>query len=125
MRRNLLGVGLFGCLMLTAAPASAQLGGGSGLLGGLLPNVGGSTAGNAAGVLSYCVRNKLLGGDGVKSALSSLMGRDDVTSSEGFTAGQSGQLMTGQGNGLSLDSVKGKLKSKVCGMVLQHARSFL
>ena len=125
MRRNLLGVGLFGCLMLTAAPALAQLGGGSGLLGGLLPNVGGSTAGNAAGVLSYCVKNKLLGGDGAKSAMSSLMGRDDVTSSEGFTAGQSGQLMTGQGTPLSLDSVKGKLKSKVCGMVLQHARSFL
>ena len=128
MRRNLLGTGLIGCLMLAAAPAAAQSGSsslGGGLLGRLLPNVGGATAGNAAGLLSYCLKNRLLGGEGAKSALSSLMGRSDVTSSSGFAAGERGQLVTDQGSGLSLDMLKGKLKAKACDMVMQRAGSFL
>ncbi|HEY0270760.1 MAG TPA: DUF2501 domain-containing protein [Sphingomonas sp.] len=135
MRTSLIKAALIAGAIAASAPLAAQLGGlsalgkgsggGSGLLGGMLPDVGGSSMNNAAGVLSYCVKNKILGGDGATSALGALTGRKAVTSSKGFAAGESGNLLTGQGGGVSLDSVKGKVKSKVCDMVLQHARSFL
>lgn len=147
MRRTMILAGLTACALAAGAPAAAQtsgaqtsaapaggLGGlaglgGGGLLGGALSSLGGAGVGNAAGLLSYCVKNRLLGGTTAttaNSALGKLLGRSDVTGSEGFAAGQSGELQTAQGGqALSLDAVKGKLKTKVCSMVLQHARSFL
>ena len=135
MRTSLIKATMIGGALIVSAPIAAQFGdlsalgrgsgGGSGLLGGVLPNVGGSSMGNAAGVLSYCVKNRFLGGAGVTSALNALTRRRDVTASKGFAAGQNGDLLTKDGGAFSLDGVKGKLKSKVCDMVLQHAKSFL
>lgn len=99
-------------------------GGLSGMAGGLLPNVGSSSMGNAAGVLGYCVKNNLLSGGGGAAVLGQLTGRKDVTHSEGFALGQQGTLKSGN-QALSLDGVKGKVKTKVCDMVLQHAKGFL
>ncbi|MGC4250123.1 MAG: hypothetical protein QM605_01315, partial [Sphingobium sp.] len=53
---------------VTPLPVSAT-GGLGGLLGGILPDVASVGAGNAAGVLSYCVKNKVLGGANAKSVL--------------------------------------------------------
>ncbi|WP_156678543.1 DUF2501 domain-containing protein [Sphingomonas profundi] len=139
MRHILFGAALAAGIMLAPAAAVAQqagaqsggglgglMGGSGGLLGGVLPDVGGSTMSNATGLLSYCVKNNLLGATtNAKSALGKLMGQQGVTASDEFAQGQSGELVTENGTGLSLDSMKGKVKSKVCGMVLQHARSFL
>ena len=100
-------------------------GGASGVLGGVLPNVASTSAGNAAGVLSYCVKNKILGGAGATSALSGLLGQQGVKSSKDYEAGQKGELITGDGNALSLEGMKGKVKSKVCDLVLKHAGSLL
>jgi len=112
------------------APASAQLsglgslgGGLSGLGGGLLPNVSSVGAGNAAGLLGYCVKRKLLGGTDATSLLGKLTGQQGVAGSKGYAAGQDGQLVTKNGS-FSLDGVKDKVKGKVCTMVLDHAQSF-
>lgn len=142
MLRYRLGFMLAACAAIAAGPTYAQAipglgshssGGGlsglgsgaSGLMGGLLPNVASTGAGNAAGVLSYCVKNKILGGAGATSALSGLLGQKGVKSSKGYAAGRNGQLITGDGNAFSLSGVKGKVKSKVCDLVLEHAHSLL
>ena len=115
------------------APAPQQqngvlgsLGGLGGLLGGgALPNVGSTGMSNAAGLLSYCVKNRLLGGAGTNSVLSRLTGQQDVTNAPGYAAGQSGTLQAGENGALSLNTLKGQVKGKVCRLILDHARSFL
>jgi hypothetical protein len=125
-------------LLLTVgsgAPAQLQvpnlLGGGSGgtaagggLLGGLAPNVASVGAGNAAGILGYCLKNKFLGGNGATSVLGRLTGKPGMTSSPGYAEGQRGLLQT-NGSNLSLGGLKSQLTSKICDSVLQHAQSFL
>lgn len=104
------------------------LGRASGLLGGGLGGIGQTTAGNAAGLLGYCVKNKLLGGSnatGAGSVLGRLTGRDDVTESPGYQAGQQGRVQTGNGRSFSLAGVREQVKAQACDLVLNRARSFL
>ncbi|SFP46824.1 DUF2501 domain-containing protein [Sphingomonas rubra] len=127
----------------TSAPSSG-LGGLGGLLGGGLPNIASVGAGNAAGLLGYCLKNNLLGAAGVapatpargtatsqpqssaaQSILERLTGRQGVATSPGFAAGQAGQVQTGGGQALSLDGLRGQIKTRVCSAVLSRARSFL
>ena len=100
-------------------------GGASGLVGQVLPNVSSAGTANTTGVLSYCVQNNYLQGDSASSVLSSLTGKSGVQSSSAFTAGQQGQLETGNGNMFSLSGLQDQAKSKLCNMVLQHAQSML
>jgi hypothetical protein len=119
---------LLGLSTLASAqlPGVGSLGGGgalSGLGGGILPNVSSVGAGNAAGLLGYCVKRKLLGGTDASSVLGKLTGKQSVTNSKDYAAGQDGHLVTGNGT-VSLDGMKDKVKGKVCSMVLDHAQSF-
>jgi hypothetical protein len=121
-------------LLVAAGAALAQMpqlpkvpsaaGGLPGLTGAALPNVASVGAGNAAGVLGYCLKNKLLSGNGATGVLGQLTGRSVITSSPGFADGQNGQLQT-SGNTYSLSSLTSSVKSRVCNMVLSRARSFL
>jgi hypothetical protein len=97
------------------------LGGGGGLLSGGVSQIG---AGNAAGLLGYCVKRKFLGGGDARSVLGKLTGRPGILGSKGYAAGQNGNLVTKQGT-FSLDGVKDKVKGKVCDMVLDHAQGFV
>lgn len=117
------GLGAFmGLLALaTAGSAPAQLGG---MLGGVLPNVASVGAGNAAGVLGYCVKNKLLGGAGASSVLGQLTGKAGTTTAPGYAEGQKG-LLQSNGTSFSLDKLKGQAKTKMCDMVLKHAQTLL
>ncbi len=111
----------------TQAPSrqNGLLGGVGGLLGrGALPSVGSAGLGNVAGLLGYCVKNKILGGANATSVLGQLGNRQGVTSTPGYAAGQAGTLQTG-GSTLSLDSLKGQVKTKMCDLVLNRAQSFL
>ncbi len=109
--------------------AGGLLGQAGGLLGGGLPQVGSIGAGNAAGLLGYCVKNRLLGaaggGTGAAGVLGRLTGRKDVQSQPGYAAGQAGQVQGAGGQTLSLDSLRGQVKTQVCNVVLKRARSFL
>ncbi|MBB3172986.1 hypothetical protein FHR90_000804 [Endobacter medicaginis] len=109
-----------------AGAASNLLGGGG--LPGLGSAIGSTGSSNAAGILSYCVQNQLLGGAqqaAATSTVSSLSQQQGVTGSNAYTQGQSGTLVTGQGQSFSLDSLKGQVKSKVCSLMLNHAKSLL
>lgn len=118
---------LLGSLVATATPAAGHFPSipGVGGLGGL-PNISGIGMNNAAGVLGYCTKNKVLGSStGAPSVLKSLEKKPGVTSSKEFAAGQAGQILTGKGKGFSLNSAAAPLKSQGCEMVLKQARHFL
>ena len=115
-----------------AGPAQAQLPslGGLGGLGGL-SGISSMGMGNAAGVLGYCLQNNLLGGasggsSGATSVLSNLTKKPGVAGSSGFTAGQAGNILGGNGGtAMSLANVNSSLKSQACNMVLKQAKTFL
>ena len=117
----------------TTPPAAtpARSGGLAGLLGeggllggGGLPNIASAGAGNAAGLLGYCIKNKLVAGNGAAGILGQLTGKRGVTASPGFEAGQRGQVQTGD-TAFSLAGVQDRVKTQLCGMVLKRARAFL
>ena len=117
--------GLLMVLVFGIGTARAQLPGmPSGMKGVGLPDVSSISAGNAAGVLGYCVKNEYLGGDAT-SVLDGLTKKQDVKSSEDYAAGQKGQIQTGDGSTFSLDGVQDKMKSKACDLVLKQAKSLL
>jgi hypothetical protein len=92
-------------------------------MGQALPSVSSAGTANTTGVLSYCVKNNYIKGDAATSALSSLTGKSVVQSSSAFSAGQQGQLETGNGSMVSMSGLQEQAKSKLCDMVLQHAQS--
>ena len=112
-------------LSLVTAPAAAQTGGGlGGLLGNALPSVGKVRAGNAAGVIGYCVKNNYLTGANATSVLGKLTGQQGVATSPGYAAGQNGTLQAG-GQTFSLASIKGQLRTRLCDAVLKRGTSLL
>ena len=109
---------------LFVSPASAQIPGASTLLKGI-PNVSSISPGNAAGVLGYCVKNKVLGGASSTNVLDGLMKKPGITSASGYAAGQAGNIVTGQGQKFSLSQVPSQVKSQACNAVLKQAPMFL
>lgn len=99
-----------------------------GALGGLsLPAVSGNTAGNAAGVLQYCVQRKYLSADAVSSVKDKLLSRyglggaQKAEESTDYKSGAMGLLKGDGGKSFNLESVSGKLKDKACDYVLDNA----
>ena len=90
-----------------------------------IPSMSSISPGNAAGVLGYCVQNKVLSGGTAKSALGSLMKKPGITSSSGYSAGKAGNIITGQGQKFSLNQVPGQVKSQACNAVLKQAPKLL
>lgn len=99
----------------------------SGLLGSMgLPSLSTASTGNITGVLSYCVQNKLVSSTSTaQTTLNSLTGKSDVKSDTSYASGQQGILQLGNGNQLSLDSLKAKVRKKMCNAVLNRASSLL
>lgn len=111
------------------------LGGGSGssaagsALG--LPSLSGGTAGNAAGVLQYCIQNKYLGGTDATSVKDNLLNKVGLGSPQkqqqdtSYQQGLSGMLSGGSGGSFDLSKVKSDIKDKACNYVLEHASSLM
>ena len=119
------------CLCLLTCALSAAIGqglpsipGASSLMKGV-PNVSSISPGNAAGVLGYCVKNKVLGGTSATNTLGTLMKKPGITSASGYSAGQAGNILTGNGQKFSLNQVPGQVKSQACNAVLKQAPKFL
>ena len=121
----------FVALTVTGAAAAVQMPsipgmGGMAGMGGL-PNLSHMGAGNAAGVLGYCMKNNLLGGSsGASSLAGNLMKKPGVAGSKEFAAGQAGNILTGgHGSGFSLASASDPVKQQGCKMVMKQAHKFL
>ena len=90
------------------------------------------SAGNAAGLLQFCISNNYLSGNSATSMRDQLIGKiggaDAANSDSGYTSGAQG-LVTGQsGNGVDitkLGSLEDNLTQKACGTILQNASSLL
>ena len=121
-----------------------KLGGGSGAsaLGGALGGgadmsalsamglTGSGTAGNAAGVITYCMKNNYLNADKAAQVKNQLLGKmglgqKEEPKDEGYLSGLSGMVTGSGGKSFSLDKVKGDLKEKACDYVLDNAKSLL
>lgn len=108
--------------------AGASSSSGSSLLGGLgMPAIGGDTAGNAAGVLQYCIKNKYANGaQNVKDALLSKVGLAGKEQQDtGYQSGAKGLLTGSDGSTFDLSKLKSKVKEKACDVVLDNAKSLL
>jgi hypothetical protein len=94
-------------------------------IGNSLPAVGASTAGNAAGVIQYCVNNNYLNAANANGIKDKLLGM--VTGQKpqqtGYANGAKGLLMGSDGQSLNLKGLSGKLKEKACDYVLKNASS--
>jgi len=91
-----------------------------------LPNVSKMSAGNAAGVLQYCMKNNLVSSTSAGAVVDQLGKKQKLTpSSADYSAGQAGKVLTGPGKSMSLSGLQPHLKSQACGMVLKQAKSFL
>ena len=92
-------------------------------VGNSLPAIGTSTAGNAAGVIQYCVKNNYLDAANANGIKDKLMGM--VTGQKpqqtGYANGAKGLLMGSDGQSLNLKGLSGKLKEKACDYVLKNA----
>lgn len=116
---------LLNCMASAAiAQGLPSLPGASSIMKGV-PNVSSISPGNAAGVLGYCVKNKVLSGGGATSTLGNLIKKPGITSSSGYSAGQAGNIVTGQGQKFSLGQMPSQVKSQACNAVLKQAPKFL
>ena len=134
---------------------ASQLGAGNGgsdsagasALGGLLGNSGGASAGglsalglggltgsgtasNAAGVITYCMKNNYLNADKAAQVKDQLLGKLGLGQKEepkdtGYQNGLMGMVTGSNGQSFSLDKIKGDLKEKACDFVLNNAKSLL
>ena len=93
---------------------------------GGMPDISGMGIGNAAGVLGYCTKHKLLArSKDASSVIGTLGKKPGLASSRGYVAGKAGRIIGEKGAAFSLDSAPAPIKSKACGMVLKQAERFL
>ena len=119
-------------LMTGFGVAGAQdLGALKGLAGGLdASSLASGTAGNAAGIVEYCMKNNFLGGDagGIKDQLMGKVNGGSDADKADYADGAKGLLKTGDGKSVNLGEI-GQLKEsatkKACASVLDHAKSLL
>ena len=91
---------------------------------------GSGTAGNAAGVITYCMKNNYLNADKAAQVKNQLLGKiglgqKEEPKDEGYLSGLSGMVTGSGGKSFNLDKVKGDLKEKACDYVLDNAKSLL
>ncbi|MEO7014866.1 MAG: DUF2501 domain-containing protein [Dokdonella sp.] len=128
---------LGGSLLLLglAGVASAQdLGALKGGAGGDMSSMAAGSAGNAAGIIEFCVKNNYLSGDAASSMKDKLMGKmgggtdESAQDKTDFSSGAAGMLKTGDGKSVDLaqmGSLKKSVTKKACASVLEHAKSLL
>lgn len=113
-------------------------GGGASALGGgadtaalsAMGLTGSGTASNAAGVITYCMKNNYLNANKAAQVKNQLLGKmglgqKEEPKDEGYLSGLSGMVTGSGGKSFSLDKVKGDLKEKACDYVLDNAKSLL
>jgi hypothetical protein len=136
----------FAALGFAASASSQDLGklkDAAGGMGGMdVSSLASGSAGNAAGVIEYCMKNNFLGGDasGVKDQLMGKLGGEEKAKADpGYEEGVKGMLAGTDGKATDLSSLgggggaaggalgdmKGKLTKQACSAVLDNAKSLL
>jgi hypothetical protein len=137
----------FAALAFAASASSQDLGKLKDAAGGMsgmdVSSLASGSAGNAAGVIEYCMKNNFLGGDasGVKDQLIGKLGGEEKAKADpGYEEGVKGMLAGTDGKATDLSSLggggggaaggalgdmKGKLTKQACSAVLDNAKSLL
>ena len=132
MKANTIGLAVMGGIVAVfglVGSAGAQLGDLKGLAGGAdVSSLASGSAGNAAGVVEYCVKNNYLdgGASGIKDKLMGKMGGDSDKSD--YDDGANGLVKTSDGKSVDIGqfgSMKKSITKKACASVLDHAKSLL
>jgi hypothetical protein len=99
---------------------------------GNLGSLSAGSAGNAAGILQYCIQNNYLSGDAAGSMKDRLLGKiggaDSASQDSGYAAGLQGMLTGSDGKSVDITkmgSLESNLTQKACQAVLQNASSLL
>jgi hypothetical protein len=100
-----------------------------------LASLASGSAGNAAGVLQYCVTNSFLAGADLTNAgalkdklIGKIGGSDAAAADSGFTAGTQGNVIGSNGKSVNLvdmGSLENQLRQTACKAVLTHATALL
>ena len=125
----------------TAASDNSNTSALGGLLGhsgaassGMLSSLGvpaSGTAGNAAGVITYCMKNNYLNPNKAEQVKTQLLGKLGVTPQQpapkdpGYLQGLGGMITGSNGQSFSMDKLQSDLKEKACDLVLDNAKSLL
>ena len=135
MKSNKIGLAVLGGIvaaLVVCGPAAAQLGDLKGLAGGGdVSSLASGSAGNAAGIIEYCVKNNYLGDDVAGSIKDKLMGKvasGGDNDKADYADGVKGLVKTGDGKSVDigkLGEMKKSVTKKACESVLDHAKSFL
>ena len=122
-------------LLAICASASAQdLGALKGMAGdSSMTSMVSDNAGNAAGVIQFCIKNNYLSGGAASTMKDQLLGKvgasnETADDNADYANGAKGMLSTGHGHTMDLANAGGLQKSltkKACESVLDHAKSFL
>jgi len=115
---------LSACLLVEAVwsqPADAQMS--APPIRSALPSLSSMSLNNAAGVLKYCERNRLVSVAGTDTVLESLAAKPNAMSTD-YVAGQGGQIIGDHGKTLSLPKAPGYMQSQACDQVLRRAKQF-
>lgn len=120
----------------SASTLGGLLGSGSGgAAGGLLSSLGvpaSGSAGNAAGVITYCLKNNYLNPNKAEQVKAQLLGKlgmgtqqQQAPKDPGYLQGLGGMITGSNGQTFSMDKLQGDLKEKACAFVLDNAQSLL
>lgn len=92
-----------------------------------------ATAGNAAGVIGYCVQNNYIQANKAKAeqVKDQLLGKLGMPSKQkepkdpGYLSGLAGTITGSNGQTFNIDKLKGNLREKACDFVLDNATNLL
>ena len=97
-----------------------------------LSSLASGSAGNAAGILQFCISNNYLTGNAAGSMkdrlISKIGGADAAQQDTGYASGTEGNLIGSDGNSLDITkmgSLESNLTQQACSAVLDHASSLL
>ena len=123
-----------------ASGLGSVLGGGSGASSGLGGSAlsalglggltGSGTASNAAGVITYCMKNNYLNANKAAEVKNQLLGKlglgqKEQPKDQGYKDGLMGMIKGDNGQSFSMDKIKSNLREKACDFVLDNAKSLI
>ena len=129
-QRSIAWIAAAAALVFATNASSQNLGA---VTGGMdLSSLSSGNAGNAAGILQFCISNNYLTGNAATSMkdrlVSKIGGADAAQQDSGYVDGAKGMLTGRDGQSVDITrmgSLESNLTQKACGAVLDHASSLL
>jgi hypothetical protein len=129
-QRSIAWIAAAAALVFATNASSQDLGA---VTGGMdLSSLSSGSAGNAAGILQFCIGNNYLSGNAASSMkdrlVSKIGGADAAQQDTGYASGTQGNLIGRDGKSVDITkmgSLESNLTQKACSAVLDHASSLL